>query len=168
VLCLGRSASRAPWRTWPTRCTMGSFQVASMHSIQCTQGCACSERPVRPCALARRLCQRPRATARGGTVARCAAGMNRIPICPVLQSGQGMQSMFGSHEWDPCSVGDGRGVGVALLRCSWPGMWARLNPATEKLLGSWMAWLCRRYQQYRAWAEHGEPAVMWLAGVPRS
>ncbi|PNH08033.1 Dynein-1-alpha heavy chain, flagellar inner arm I1 complex [Tetrabaena socialis] len=46
-----------------------------------------------------------------------------------------------------------------------PAMWARLNPATEKALGSWMLWFARRYRQYKDWAEHGEPKVMWLSGL---
>ena len=46
-----------------------------------------------------------------------------------------------------------------------PAMWARLNPATEKSLGSWMLWFQRRYKQYKAWCEHGEPRVMWLSGL---
>lgn len=46
-----------------------------------------------------------------------------------------------------------------------PAMWARLNPATEKALGAWMVWFGRRYRQYKDWAEHGEPKVMWLSGL---
>ena len=46
-----------------------------------------------------------------------------------------------------------------------PAAWARLTPATEKKLGGWMSWLERRYAQYDAWAQHGEPAVMWLSGL---
>eukprot|EP00879_Flechtneria_rotunda_P030774 GHRR01033451.1.p1 GENE.GHRR01033451.1~~GHRR01033451.1.p1 ORF type:complete len:345 (+),score=87.92 GHRR01033451.1:1018-2052(+) len=46
-----------------------------------------------------------------------------------------------------------------------PPAWARLNPATEKPLGPWMAWFTRRHEQYKAWAEEGEPRVMWLAGL---
>lgn len=40
-----------------------------------------------------------------------------------------------------------------------PAAWARLNPATEKGLGAWMAWFRRRYEQYRDWVEGGEPKV---------
>jgi len=46
-----------------------------------------------------------------------------------------------------------------------PSMWAKLNPATEKKLGSWMLWFQRRYKQYHAWIEKGEPAVVWLSGL---
>ncbi|CAG9462277.1 unnamed protein product [Pedinophyceae sp. YPF-701] len=46
-----------------------------------------------------------------------------------------------------------------------PEHWARVNPATEKMLGSWMAWFSRRYDQYNTWVTHGEPKVMWLAGL---
>lgn len=44
-------------------------------------------------------------------------------------------------------------------------MWAKLNPATDKMLSSWMTWFYRRYQQYKDWGEVGEPAVMWLSGL---
>ena len=30
-----------------------------------------------------------------------------------------------------------------------PPAWARLNPATEKALGPWMAWFTRRHEQYK-------------------
>lgn len=30
-----------------------------------------------------------------------------------------------------------------------PPAWARLNPATEKPLGPWMAWFTRRHEQYK-------------------
>ncbi|GMH41526.1 hypothetical protein BSKO_09436 [Bryopsis sp. KO-2023] len=46
-----------------------------------------------------------------------------------------------------------------------PPLWAKLNPATEKMLGSWMLWFHRRYSQYKDWAEIGEPVVMWLSGL---
>lgn len=46
-----------------------------------------------------------------------------------------------------------------------PGVWARLNPATDKSLGSWMLWFQRRYQQYKSWVAEGEPRVMWLSGL---
>jgi dynein heavy chain len=46
-----------------------------------------------------------------------------------------------------------------------PAMWARMNPSTDKMLGSWMLWFTRRYRQYRDWAEIGEPRVMWLSGL---
>lgn len=44
-------------------------------------------------------------------------------------------------------------------------MWARMNPATDKSLGSWMLWFQRRYKQYKSWVDHGEPKVMWLSGL---
>ena len=46
-----------------------------------------------------------------------------------------------------------------------PAMWTRMNPDTEKMLGTWMTWFLRRYEQYRNWVEFGEPTVMWLAGL---
>ena len=53
----------------------------------------------------------------------------------------------------------------ALFNGQLPSMWAKLNPDTEKMLGSWMLWFQRRYQQYKDWAEVGEPTVMWLSGL---
>jgi hypothetical protein len=44
-----------------------------------------------------------------------------------------------------------------------PAAWARLNPATEKGLGSWMTWFRRRYEQYKDWVDNGEPKVGELA-----
>ena len=46
-----------------------------------------------------------------------------------------------------------------------PDMWAKLNPATEKKLGSWMLWFQKRYNQYDSWIKNGEPAVLWLSGL---
>lgn len=46
-----------------------------------------------------------------------------------------------------------------------PAMWAKLNPETEKSLGSWMLWFQRRFQQYKDWINSGEPPVMWLSGL---
>lgn len=46
-----------------------------------------------------------------------------------------------------------------------PVMWARMNPETEKSLGSWMIWFHRRFKQYDDWVEVGEPCVMWLSGL---
>jgi dynein heavy chain len=46
-----------------------------------------------------------------------------------------------------------------------PPAWARLAPPTQKPLGPWMAWFGRRYAQYATWVAHGEPRVMWLAGL---
>ena len=30
-----------------------------------------------------------------------------------------------------------------------PNMWAKLSPPTEKMLGAWILWFQRRYQQYK-------------------
>eukprot|EP00798_Chlamydomonas_sp_ICE-L_P031818 gene31818-7022_t len=56
-------------------------------------------------------------------------------------------------------------LATALFNGKLPGMWARLNPATEKPLGAWMLWFQRRYRQYKDWVEKGEPKVMWLSGL---
>uniref|UniRef100_A0A061RTL5 Dynein heavy chain 1, cytosolic n=1 Tax=Tetraselmis sp. GSL018 TaxID=582737 RepID=A0A061RTL5_9CHLO len=53
----------------------------------------------------------------------------------------------------------------ALFNGQLPGMWAKLNPESEKMLASWMTWFQRRYQQYKDWGEVGEPTVMWLSGL---
>lgn len=43
-----------------------------------------------------------------------------------------------------------------------PPAWARLNPATEKPLGPWMAWFTRRHEQYKV-----SPEAAWhLATLP--
>lgn len=46
-----------------------------------------------------------------------------------------------------------------------PHSWAKLTPATEKKLGSWMTWFLRRHDQYLRWATDGEPNVIWLSGL---
>ena len=56
-------------------------------------------------------------------------------------------------------------LSTSLFNGQLPAMWAKLTPATEKQLAAWMLWFQRRYKQYREWAEHGEPAVMWLSGL---
>lgn len=56
-------------------------------------------------------------------------------------------------------------LATALYNGKLPHMWGRLNPATEKGLGSWMTWFQKRYHQYKEWVENGEPAVMWLSGL---
>lgn len=53
----------------------------------------------------------------------------------------------------------------ALFNGQLPWLWAKLNPATDKMLGSWMLWFHKRYLQYKDWAETGEPAVIWLSGL---
>ncbi|KAK3269901.1 Dynein heavy chain cytoplasmic, partial [Cymbomonas tetramitiformis] len=61
--------------------------------------------------------------------------------------------------------GDLDALASSLFNGQLPSMWARLNPATEKMLGSWMLWFTRRYRQYRDWVEMGEPRVIWLSGL---
>ena len=46
-----------------------------------------------------------------------------------------------------------------------PVSWAKANPKTQKMLGSWMLWFERRYRQYQSWAREGEPKVMWISGL---
>jgi dynein heavy chain len=53
----------------------------------------------------------------------------------------------------------------ALFNGQLPGMWRRLAPDTLKSLGNWMLHFDRRYAQYKAWVEQGEPTVMWLSGL---
>ena len=56
-------------------------------------------------------------------------------------------------------------LAASLFNGQLPEMWAKMNPETQKALGPWMAWFQRRLEQYSAWVERGEPAVMWLAGL---
>jgi len=56
-------------------------------------------------------------------------------------------------------------LSTALFNGQLPAMWAKLTPATEKKLSSWMLWFLRRYRQYKDWVEVGEPKVMWLSGL---
>lgn len=56
-------------------------------------------------------------------------------------------------------------LSTSLFNGQLPSMWAKLTPVTEKQLAAWMLWFQRCYTQYRSWAEHGEPAVMWLSGL---
>ena len=56
-------------------------------------------------------------------------------------------------------------LATALYNGQLPDMWARLCPATEKGLGSWLTHFKRRDSQYRAWLGDGEPKVMWLSGL---
>jgi dynein heavy chain, axonemal len=46
-----------------------------------------------------------------------------------------------------------------------PSMWRKLTPDTQKPLGGWMGHFTRRFKQYEAWINTGEPAVMWLSGL---
>jgi dynein heavy chain len=56
-------------------------------------------------------------------------------------------------------------LGDSLFNGFLPGMWRKLAPDTQKPLGAWMGHYTRRYAQYLAWIETGEPAVMWLSGL---
>ncbi|KAL3905530.1 MAG: hypothetical protein SGPRY_010879, partial [Prymnesium sp.] len=56
-------------------------------------------------------------------------------------------------------------LGVSLFNGMLPGMWRKLTPQTDKMLGSWMTFHLRRHVQYRQWIEEGEPKVMWLSGL---
>jgi dynein heavy chain len=69
----------------------------------------------------------------------------------------------------PCSplfpLSDLDEVATALFNGQLPEAWRRMNPQTEKMLGSWMLWFLRRFRQYQEWVDHGEPRVMWLSGL---
>lgn len=54
-------------------------------------------------------------------------------------------------------------LGVSLFNGMLPGMWRKLTPQTDKMLGSWMTFHLRRHVQYRQWIEEGEPKVMRLS-----
>uniref|UniRef100_A0A7S2K9S5 AAA+ ATPase domain-containing protein n=1 Tax=Leptocylindrus danicus TaxID=163516 RepID=A0A7S2K9S5_9STRA len=56
-------------------------------------------------------------------------------------------------------------IGDALFNGFLPACWAKLAPATEKKLGSWMSHFTHRYDQYVRWIDEGEPKVMWLSGL---
>jgi dynein heavy chain len=56
-------------------------------------------------------------------------------------------------------------LGTAIFNGQLPGMWRKLTPQTDKSLGSWMVFHARRYSQYKAWVEEGEPKVIWLSGL---
>jgi len=56
-------------------------------------------------------------------------------------------------------------IGDALFNGFLPACWAKLAPATEKKLGSWMSHFTHRYEQYVRWIDEGEPKVMWLSGL---
>jgi len=56
-------------------------------------------------------------------------------------------------------------LGSSLFNGQLPAAWSKVNPPTEKMLGSWMLWFERRYAQYKHWATQGEPSVMWLSGL---
>merc|ERR1719261_1124157 len=44
-------------------------------------------------------------------------------------------------------------------------MWLKLAPQSTKPLGSWIDHYRNRYQQYKSWAENGDPKVYWLSGL---
>lgn len=46
-----------------------------------------------------------------------------------------------------------------------PEYWRTLTPQTTKSLPSWMSYMEQRFSQFSAWVKHGEPLVMWLAGL---
>jgi len=56
-------------------------------------------------------------------------------------------------------------LGDSLFNGFLPAMWRRLAPATEKPLGGWMEHFMNRHEQYKAWVNTGEPAVIWLSGL---
>jgi len=56
-------------------------------------------------------------------------------------------------------------LGTGIFNGQLPGMWRKLTPATDKSLGSWMLFHQRRYSQYKAWVDEGEPKVIWLSGL---
>ena len=56
-------------------------------------------------------------------------------------------------------------LATSLFNGALPAAWAKMTAATEKKLGSWMLWFERRFKQYKAWVEKGEPIVMWLSGL---
>uniref|UniRef100_A0A7N8Y270 Dynein axonemal heavy chain 10 n=1 Tax=Mastacembelus armatus TaxID=205130 RepID=A0A7N8Y270_9TELE len=56
-------------------------------------------------------------------------------------------------------------VARALFNGYIPAIWKKLAPDTLKSLGNWMIHFKRRYEQYSAWVDGGEPKVMWLSGL---
>lgn len=56
-------------------------------------------------------------------------------------------------------------VARALFNGSIPAIWRKLAPDTLKSLGNWMEHFKHRFEQYTAWVNEGEPAVMWLSGL---
>lgn len=56
-------------------------------------------------------------------------------------------------------------IGDSLFNGFLPAFWARLAPATDKMLGSWMVHFMQRFAQYDKWIEEGEPACLWLSGL---
>ncbi|CAM6084343.1 unnamed protein product [Calypogeia fissa] len=56
-------------------------------------------------------------------------------------------------------------LATSLFNGQLPLFWRKLTSQTEKMLATWMVWFQRRYEQYSAWIENGEPKVMWLSGL---
>merc|ERR1711881_781732 len=56
-------------------------------------------------------------------------------------------------------------IARSLFNGQLPDMWRALAPSTKKSLAAWMEHFERRLQQYTAWVDNGEPAVMWLSGL---
>jgi len=59
-------------------------------------------------------------------------------------------------------------LGTSMFNGQLPVLWsaaAKVSPATEKPLGSWMEHFVRRYKQYREWIDKGDPPVFWLSGL---
>lgn len=56
-------------------------------------------------------------------------------------------------------------LGTSLVNGFLPDMWRALAPDTQKPLSSWMHHFADRLAQYRSWIVHGQPKVMWLAGL---
>lgn len=56
-------------------------------------------------------------------------------------------------------------LGASFFNGRMPPQWARLAPATEKNLVTWISHFERRYAQYRAWVDVEEPKVVWLSGL---
>ena len=52
----------------------------------------------------------------------------------------------------------------ALFNGQIPTIWRKLAPDTLKSLANWMSHFKRRHDQYSAWINEAEPAVMWLSG----
>ena len=56
-------------------------------------------------------------------------------------------------------------LSISLYNSFLPSSWAKLAPATEKKLGSWINHFKKRRDQYIQWHSVGEPPVMWLSGL---
>jgi len=56
-------------------------------------------------------------------------------------------------------------IGDALYNGFLPQAWLRWSPSSDKPIGSWMTQFVSREDQYEAWINDGEPAVMWLSGL---